>query len=439
LVGTVGKAFPFLRLFLPPFLAIFGELSIKPYKNMAHNTHISQLQAAFEALKVANLQLDMTRGKPSPEQLDLTVDMLKISDYRSSAGTDARNYGMLDGLPVAKQFFAEYMEVTPEEVVVGGNSSLQLMHDTIVNAMLHGVPGGEQPWGKQPIKFLCPVPGYDRHFGVCEHLGIEMVNIPTDATGPDMDLVEKLCAEDGSIKGMWCVPKYSNPTGVTYAPETVERLAKMKAAPDFRIMWDNAYAAHHLYPEHDELPNLLRLCQQHGHAQRAFMFGSTSKITFAGAGVGVFAADAANIAWFKSHLFFQTIGYDKLNQLRHVQFFGKVENLQKHMERHAEILRPKFEKVLEVLERELSGMATWSRPKGGYFISLDVPEGCAKRTVDLAAELGVKLTAAGATFPYKTDPEDRNIRIAPSLPSLPEIEKATEVLCLCVKMAAAGQ
>jgi len=400
------------------------------------------LKAQFEQIKAEQLQLDMTRGKPSPAQLDLSkrmIALLKEEEYKAGDGTDCRNYGGLDGLPELKQLFAELLEVSAGQIIIGGNSSLQLMHDTIINAMLHGVPGSEKPWGQQKVKFLCPVPGYDRHFGVCEHLGIEMVPVPMNAHGPDMDKVEELAAADPAIKGIWCVPKYSNPGGITYSDKVVRRLASMQAAADFRIMWDNAYAEHHLYETGDPLANVIELCAAAGNPERVFMYVSTSKITFAGGGVGLMVSGPENIGWMKKHLFYQTIGPDKLNQLRHLRFFGNANGLRSHMQQHATILRPRFEKVNEILERELggTGLATWSQPRGGYFISLDVPGGCARRTVELAGELGVKLTKAGATFPYGQDPADTNIRIAPSLPSEAEIARATEVLCLCVKLAAA--
>jgi len=401
------------------------------------------LQAAFEQYKAKGLKLDMTRGKPSPEQLNLSNEMLSLpgkDHYKDSNGTDCRNYGVLDGLTEAKDFFAEYMGVLPSEVIIGGNSSLALMHNTLVYAMLYGYVESEKPWAKQEkIKFLCPVPGYDRHFSVCEKLGIEMIPVAMNEEGPDMDQVKSLVAQDSTIKGMWCVPQYSNPTGVTYSDSVVETFASMQvAAPDFKIMWDNAYAVHHLNDEAIKVLNLLNTCKKVGNPHRVFMFGSTSKISIAGAGIAVVTASEQNIAWYKQNLSIQTIGHDKINQLRHLHFFKDLAGLKKHMHQHAAILKPKFDKVQSILSKKLNDLdiASWSKPKGGYFISLDVSEGCAKRVVELAAEAGVKMTSAGATFPYKNDPRDCNIRIAPSLPSLDEIEKAMEVLCVCIKLAA---
>ncbi|UZR93344.1 aminotransferase class I/II-fold pyridoxal phosphate-dependent enzyme [Chondrinema litorale] len=402
----------------------------------------SALQEAFDKYKGMDLKLDMTRGKPAPEQLDLCNEMLDLpgaSDYKAADGTDCRNYGGLDGIAEAKAFFAEYMGTTPAELVIGGNSSLALMHDTLINAMLKGVPGSTEPWVKLPeVKFLCPVPGYDRHFAVCEKLGIKMIPVDMDENGPDMAKVKELVASDASIKGIWCVPQYSNPTGVVYSDEVVKELATMEtAATDFRVMWDNAYAVHYLNDATIVVANLLDACKAAGNPDRVFMYGSTSKISLAGAGIAVIAASEANIAWFKKQISFQTIGPDKINQLRHLRFFTDVDGLKSHMEKHADILKPKFDKVLEISDAELggAGIATWSKPDGGYFISLDTPEGCASRVVALAAEAGVKMTAAGATFPYGKDPEDKNIRIAPSLPSLGDIDTAMKIFCICIKLA----
>lgn len=402
-----------------------------------------QLYAALEQYKAMGLKLDMTRGKPSPQQLDLSNEMLALPGkihYKDANGTDCRNYGVLDGLPEAKDFFADYMGTLSSEVIIGGNSSLALMHNTLVYAMLYGFVESEKPWAKQEkVKFLCPVPGYDRHFSVCEKLGIEMIPVEMNDEGPDMEQVKSLVAQDSTIKGIWCVPQFSNPTGVTYSDAVVETLASMQvAAPDFKIMWDNAYAVHHLSNEDIEVQNLLHSCKKMDNPHRVFMFGSTSKISIAGAGVAVVAASEQNIAWYKNNLSIQTIGHDKINQLRHLHFFKDVASLKKHMQQHAAILKPKFDKVRSILSEELQDLdiATWSEPKGGYFISLNVTEGCAKRVVELAKEAGVKMTAAGATFPYKKDPKDSNIRIAPSLPSLEDIEKAMKVLCVCIKLAA---
>jgi DNA-binding transcriptional MocR family regulator len=394
----------------------------------------------YERAMAVGLELDMTRGKPSPKQLDLANDILAlpgITEYRDSEGADCRNYGGLDGLPRMRRLFGEILGCPAENVIIGGNSSLTIMHDTIVRAFLWGVPGGKAPWGKQGnVKFLCPVPGYDRHFAVTQHVGIDMLNVGMTDAGPDMDQVEAL-AKDPLVKGIWCVPKYSNPTGVTYSDEVVERLAKMEAATDFRIMWDNAYAEHHLSDDHDRLANMFDACRKAGNEDRLLMFASSSKMSFAGAGVAAMAASMTNVRDTKKHLSMQTIGPDKVNQLRHLKFFGDIHGLRAHMSRQAEIIRPKFELVQNVLGRELGGkgIASWSNPKGGYFIDLNVPDGCAKDVVALAAEAGVKLTKAGATFPQGQDPRDRNIRLAPTLPSLDEIKDAMKVLAICVELS----
>ncbi|WP_134682624.1 aminotransferase class I/II-fold pyridoxal phosphate-dependent enzyme [Brevibacillus migulae] len=402
----------------------------------------SQLQDKYDAYKQQKLSLDMSRGKPSPEQLDLSMGMLDVvnsaDSVKSEDGTDLRNYGGLDGIPEAKQFFADMLEVSPKEIIVGGNASLSIMYDTIARAMFHGVYGSETPWGKLPkVKFLAPSPGYDRHFAICEHFGIEMITIDMLDDGPDMDAVEQLVAEDESIKGIWCVPKYSNPDGITYSDEVVDRLAKMNTkAKDFRIFWDNAYVVHHLTDKPDELKNIMTACKEAGHPDRVFIFSSTSKVSFAGAGVGVMAASEANLQFIRKSLSVQTIGADKINQLRHVRFFKDMDTLKAHMEKHAAILKPKFDIVLDILEAELGDkqIATWKKPNGGYFISLNTLDGCAKEVVKMAKEAGVTLTGAGATFPYGVDPRDRNIRIAPSYPPIAELKKAIEVLCVCVQL-----
>jgi DNA-binding transcriptional MocR family regulator len=377
-----------------------------------------------------DLTLDMTRGKPSPEQLDLAMDMLtgKISrEFESPSGLDCRNYGGLDGIKEAKELFASYMEVADDEII-----------DTIMGGMVYGMVESDQPWGKLPkVKFLCPSPGYDRHFAVCQYLGIEMITVSMDDNGPDMDTVEDLVASDDSIKGMWCVPKYSNPTGITYSDEVIDRLASMKTkARDFTILCDNAYAVHHLSDEHDTLKNLLSACKEAGNPERVFLYGSTSKISFAGAGVAMMAGSRKNIEYVLSKMQFQTIGPNKLNQLRHVLFFNDASGIEEHMKKHALILKPKFDAVLNVLDAELSGsgIANWSRPKGGYFISIDTLAGCAQDVVAKAAEAGVKLTPAGATFPYGNDPADRNIRIAPSFPSAADVNKAMELVAICIQI-----
>jgi DNA-binding transcriptional MocR family regulator len=400
-----------------------------------------KLEARFAAFKARGLSLDMTRGKPSAEQLDLAVDLWRSTpgSFVAKDGTDGRNYGGLDGLPEMKEIFAALFEAPAAQVIVGGNSSLQLMHDTVVRAVTHGVPGGSEPWGKLPkVRFLCPAPGYDRHFAICEHFGIEMLNIELGSDGPNMDQVESLVASDPTIKGMWCVPKYVNPMGITFSDRVVDRLAAMRtAAPDFRLFWDNAYAIHDLYAETDPLKNILTACKAAGNENRPITFASTSKVSFAGAGISAMASSPANIADAKKHLAIQTIGPDKLNQLRHVAFFKDYPGMLRHMTRHAEILRPKFEAVTNIFEAELGGkgIATWTKPRGGYFISLDTLDGCAKEVVSLGNQAGVKLTVAGATFPYGKDPRDRNIRVAPSLPPLDQIKVAMEIVCVCVELA----
>lgn len=404
-----------------------------------------QLEARYEAFKARGLKLDMTRGKPSSEQLDLANALLErpALGFTAKDGTDGRNYGGLDGLPEMKALLAPLLDAPPAQVIIGGNSSLQMMHDTIVRALTHGVPGGTRAWSRAPqVKFVCPSPGYDRHFSICQHFGIEMIPVELGADGPNMDEVEQLVQSDPDIRGMWCVPKYSNPTGTTYSDRVVDRLASMKtAASDFRLFWDNAYVVHALYPEGDALKDILAACRQAGHEDRPLLFASTSKISFAGAGVAAMAASPANIADAKRHLTIQTIGPDKLNQLRHVSVYQDVAGLRAHMLRHAEILRPKFDAVTAIFERELggTGLASWTSPRGGYFISLDTLDGCAKRVVSLADAAGVKLTAAGATFPYGRDPRDRNIRVAPTLPPLDQIRVAMEVLCACIALASAEQ
>ena len=403
-----------------------------------------QLNERLEGFKRRALKLDMTRGKPSVEQLDLSAGLLSVlgpSDYRAADGTDCRNYGILEGLPEARRLFAPILDVGPDDVLVAGNSSLALMHDTIAQALLRPLPDAREPWRALPsVKFLCPSPGYDRHFAICDYLGIAMETVEMRADGPDMNAVEEIVASDPTVKGIWCVPRYSNPTGIVYAAETVRGLARMKtAAPDFRIIWDNAYAVHHLYPDPAPLANIAEECNAAGHPDRPFLVTSTSKITFAGAGMSAIAGSDANMSWFRASRMKRTIGSDKLVQLRHVRFLPDRVALDAHMAKHAAILRPKFEAVLEILERELggSGVATWTRPRGGYFISLDVPDDCAKRTVERAKEAGVKLTGAGATFPRGRDPRNRNIRIAPSFPPLAELRQATEILALAVLLVAA--
>lgn len=396
-----------------------------------------ELRGRYAALTARKLALDMTRGKPCAEQLDLSLGMLELRDYKAADGSDCRNYGGLEGLPEARRLFADLLGVEPSEVIVGGNSSLALMHDTIVQALLKGLPD-TPPWTAQPaVRFLCPSPGYDRHFAICERFGIEMVTVEMRDDGPDMDEVERLVGSDPAVKGIWCVPRYSNPTGTTYSDAVVDRFARMEsAAPDFRIFWDNAYAVHHLVERPAPLKNLLAACRAAGHADRPFIFTSTSKISFAGGGISALAASASNLRHLLAGLSIQTIGHDKLNQLRHVRFFKNAAGVAAHMQKHAAILKPKFDAVNEILERELaaSGIAHWTRPQGGYFLSLDTLDGCASKVVAMADAAGVKLTKAGATFPYGKDPRDRNIRLAPSFPSLSDIRQAMELVALCVQL-----
>jgi DNA-binding transcriptional MocR family regulator len=421
---------------------------------MGHNTktakslsvYADDVAEAYERLRGRNLQIDMTRGKPSPEQLDLADGLLMVlapGECQGEDGTDYRNYGILDGVPEAKRFFAAYMEVSPEEVIIGGNGSLQMMYDALVGGVLFGMPGGDGPWkDRAPVKFLCPVPGYDRHFYICERLGIEMVNVELGDDGPDMDAVEAAVRDDPAVKGIWCVPKYSNPTGIVYSDRTVERLAAMKtAAGDFRVMWDNAYAVHHLGDGPATVKNLLRASKTAGNPNRVLMFGSTSKMSFPGAGVGMMAASTTNIKDALGKLSAATIGPDKINQLRQVRFFRDMAGLLAHMDKQAAIIRPKFDAVDEALERNLAGkgIATWTKPKGGYFVSVDVLDGCATEIVRLAGQVGVKLVPAGATFPYRRDPQDRNIRLAPTMPSLADVCRAMEAFCTCVVLAAVNK
>jgi aspartate/methionine/tyrosine aminotransferase len=417
------------------------ELSTLPAGELVrrHN-HLRERYGRFRAL---GLSLDMSRGKPCAEQLDLSsglFDCVTADDCRAADGADCRNYGFVDGLPEARALFAAYLGARPEQTIVGDNSSLAMIHDTVARALSHGVPGGEWPWGRLPaVRILCPCPGYDRHFAIFEHFGVEMLPVAMGPDGPDMDTVESLSAQDAAVKGIVCVPKYSNPTGVTYSDEVVGRLAAMRtAAPDFRIFWDNAYCVHDLTDSPPALKNILDACVATGDPERAIVFGSTSKVTFAGAGVAAMAAGPHTIAWMKRHLSLRTIGPDKLNQLRHVRFLRDMDGVRAHMRRHAELLRPKFEAVQQVFASRLggTGVAEWSRPQGGYFISLDAAAGCAKAVVALASRAGVKLTPAGATFPYGRDPEDRNIRIAPTLPPLEEVRRAMEVVALCVELTA---
>ena len=401
------------------------------------------LSARYNALKNENLNLDITRGKPSTGQLALAdqLDGILNGDYTAADGTDVRNYGGLDGINEARQLGAELLGVEPDNVLVGGNSSLALMFHAVMTGHQYGFVDGDSAWNKLPaVKFLCPVPGYDRHFAVTETLGIEMVTIPMLATGPDMDAVEKAVVADPAIKGIWCVPKYSNPTGVVYSEQTVERIAKLAtvAGPHFRVFWDNAYAVHDLVDKPKRLVNIAAYCQRFGTQDSVIQFASTSKITHAGSGISFMAASAPNLMAMKKILGMMTIGPDKVNQLRHCKLLPDLEAVTAHMRKHAAIIRPRFEMVLKKLDEHFtkSDLGTWEKPEGGYFVSFDARPGCAKEIVRLAADAGVKLTPAGATFPYGNDPDDKNIRIAPTVPSVEELEKAMEVFVTCVKLVA---
>ena len=407
------------------------------------NAELKALMAEYEAEKSKGHKLDMSRGRPDPTQLNLSMGMLEQNPYDliyTRKGTDVRNYGQLEGIDEARELFAEFLGVDPENVYMGGQSSLFLMYDCFIKALVLGVYGGSKPWGQQgQLKFLCPVPGYDRHFRICEEFGVEMINIPMSPTGPDMELVKQYVESDPSVKGIWCVPKYSNPGGITYSPETVKAFAELKpAADDFRIFWDNAYMAHGFRQNDDYLVNIFDECRKLGSEDMVYEFMSTSKVTFSGAGVAVLAASKKNIDFLLKQMSVQTLGYDKLNQMRHVRFFQNVDGLMAHMRKQADYLRPKFDCTLAALDSGLdaTGVGRWSRPNGGYFISFDGLPGTAKRCVQLCADVGVKLTEAGATFPYGIDPEDKNIRIAPSFPSTPELYNSIQVFCLCQRIAA---
>lgn len=401
-----------------------------------------KLEKEFDKVRVQGLHLDMSRGKPSKAQLDLSMGMMDVltsdSDLVCIEGVDCRNYGVIDGIKEAKQLFADMMEVPKDNIIIFGNSSLNVMYDTVARAMTHGIMGST-PWCKlDKVKFLCPVPGYDRHFAITEHFGIEMINVPMTENGPDMDVVQQYVENDPAVKGIWCVPKYSNPQGITYSDETVHRFATLNpAAEDFRIFWDNAYGIHHLYEDkQDYLIEILMECKKEGHPDMVYKFGSTSKISFPGSGIAAIAGSDANMADIRQMMAVQTIGHDKLNQLRHVRFFKDIHGMVTHMKLHAEILRPKFEAILTCLDKELSGLeiGTWLAPRGGYFISFDAMEGCAKAIVAKAKEAGLVMTPAGATFPYGNDPKDSNIRIAPSFPTPEELAVATKVFVLSVKL-----
>lgn len=418
---------------------------MKSYKSMSQE----ELSALYEELKKEyidakgkGLDLNMARGKPSKAQLDMSMDILDALSSKDNAitesGIDSRNYGDLTGIPEAKQLMADVMGTDPQNVIVFGNASLPIMYDTVARSYCFGV-NGSTPWCKlDKVKWLCPVPGYDRHFAITEQFGIEMITIPMNSEGPDMELVKKYVEEDETVKGIWCVPKYSNPTGITFSDSVVRAFAALKpAAEDFRIFWDNAYAVHDLYEDKkDELIDILSECALNGNEDMVYEFCSTSKVSFAGAGIAAMATSEKNRKWVESTMTIQTIGYDKMNQLRHVRYFKDIDGLKVHMKKHADMLRPKFEAVLKCFESELGGLdiATWTEPKGGYFISFDAMEGCAKEIVAKCKEAGVTLTGAGATYPYKKDPKDSNIRIAPSFPTPEEMELASRVFVLCVKL-----
>ena len=418
---------------------------MKAYKDLSKEELLSlkaELEAAYEDAKGKGLKLDMSRGKPAASQLDMGMAILDTlnsdSDMKTVDGVDVRNYGGLDGITEAKQLMADLMGVKPENVIVCGNASLQIMYDTVSRSVTHGVMGST-PWCKlDKVKFLCPAPGYDRHFAITQHFGIKMITVPMTPQGPDMDMVERLVAEDETIKGIWCVPKYSNPQGYSYSDETVKRFAALKpAAKDFRIFWDNAYAIHHLYEDRqDEILDILSECEKAGNPDMVYEFSSTSKVSFSGAGIAAIASSQGNLADMKKSLTIQTIGFNKINQLQHARYFKNIDGLKAHMRKHADLLRPKFQSVLNILDKELGGLeiGTWTNPNGGYFISFQAMEGCAKAIVAKCKEAGMVLTNAGATYPYGLDPQDSNIRIAPSFPTPEEMAKATELFVLCVKL-----
>lgn len=418
---------------------------MKKYTEMSETElkeQLAVLTKEYEAAKAKGLKLDMSRGKPSPAQLDVSNEMLDIVNSEtgcvSDSGTDCRNYGIMEGIPEARQLMGDFLRVPKENVFVCGNASLNIMYDCVSSAMLFGIMGST-PWCHlDKVKFLCPVPGYDRHFKITELMEIEMINIPMTENGPDMDMVEKLVSSDSSIKGIWCVPKYSNPQGIVYSDETVKRFAALKpAAKDFRIYWDNAYALHYIYDENIEIPEILSECAKAGNPDLVYEFCSTSKISFAGGGISAIASSEANLKWISKRMNVETISYDKINQLRHARYFKNGDGLRAHMRKHAEFLRPKFDVVLETLDRELTGLGagSWMKPMGGYFISFDAVPGCAKAIVNKCKEAGVVLTGAGATYPYGKDPDDSNIRIAPSYPTLEELKQAAELFTLCAKLA----
>ncbi len=405
----------------------------------------AECEKEYEAYKAKGMKLDMSRGKPGADQLDIAMPMFDVFTNSASMiaddGTDCRNYGMLTGIPDAKKLFGALLGVGTDEIIIGGNSSLSLMYDTVARAVTHGVYGSEKPWGKcEKVKFLCPAPGYDRHFAICETFGIEMITVPMKNDGPDMDMVEKLVAEDEAIKGIWCVPLYSNPDGIVYSDETVRRFANLSPkAKDFRIFWDNAYCVHYLKDAPDRILNILDECKKTGKEDMVFIFASTSKISFPGAGVAVMAGSVNNMKQIAGLMGIQCISYDKINQLRHVKYFKDMDGIMAHMAKHKAILAPKFNMVLDMLDKEIGelGILEWNKPNGGYFVSVNTLDGCAKRTVQLCKEAGVVLTGAGATFPYGKDPADKNIRIAPTYPPVSELEQAMNIFCISLKLASA--
>ena len=421
---------------------------MKPYLEMTTEEltqELDTLRKEYKKVQAMDMQLNMSRGIPCIDQLDLSMHMMDVldssSDLTCEDGTDCRNYGQLTGIEEARELLGDMMENNPKDIIIYGNSSLNVMFDTISRVWTHGVMGNT-PWCKQPeVKFLCPVPGYDRHFAITQYFGIKMIPVPMTPTGPDMDIVEKLVSEDETIKGIWCVPKYSNPSGISYSDETVRRFARLKpAAPDFRIFWDNAYGMHHLYDDRqDYLIEILAECKRAGNPDLVYKFASTSKITFPGSGIAAVATSPNNMVDFVNTLKFQTIGHDKVNQLRHVRFFGDIHGMVEHMRKHAAIIRPKFEMVEDTLEKHLGGLniGTWTKPRGGYFILFDSMPGCAKEIVALMKKAGVIMTPAGATWPYGKDPNDSNIRIAPTYPTLAELQTAMETFTLCVRIASA--
>ena len=424
-----------------------GGIAMNAYKQLSPEQRAQELgevRSAFEAYKAKKLQLNMARGKPGAAQLDLVRGLFTAlsPDDLISDGIDARNYGQLSGLPEAKRLFAEILGCKPEQCFVGGNASLQLMYDVVCKGFTHGLPHSPRPWSKEEtVKWLCPVPGYDRHFKITQCFGFEMINVPMLPTGPDVDMVEKL-VQDPAVRGIWCVPKYSNPDGIVYSDETIRRIAALRpAAPDFTVIWDNAYCIHEFEGEYVPFPDVLSLCAAQGNADMVFEFASTSKVTLPGGGISVMATSEANLRWYEKLAGIGIISYDKVNQLRHVRYLKNKENTLALMKKHAEVLRPKFRCVLDTLQREIAplGLAEWQTPKGGYFISLNTLPGLAKRTLALCAEAGVVMTPAGATYPCGKDPQDRSIRIAPSYPDLNELKQAIDVFCICLRLAALEQ